>query len=119
MKWFDSYYPLLKKLPDECGDCWLTHETHLEHEVKVVRFFVILKKIRNKISEKNLEKFGKKFKKKKCQPFKANAIIFDQTRFKEALKGYFGGLPDFKKRNTDTQVRVNLMTAVITIYAKI
>ena len=35
LKWFDAWFPLLKKLPEKCGDCWLTHEKHLEHEVWV------------------------------------------------------------------------------------
>ena len=31
-------------------------------------------------------------------------IIFDATRYKDAMKyGFAGGLPDFKKRNTETQ----------------
>ena len=43
-----------------------------------------------------------------CKPREAGAIIFDHTRFKLSIKrrkkGIFNRLPDFKKRNTETQV---------------
>ena len=64
--WWAGHGALLKRIPDECGGCWLTHEKHLEKE--------------------------------------AAGIIFDHTRYKAALNyQYGGGLPDFKRRNTERQ----------------
>merc|ERR1711935_523447 len=64
--WWSPEYPMLDRISEECGGCWLTHEKHLEKE--------------------------------------AAGIIFDNTRYKDALKhGFGGGLPDFANRNLDKQ----------------
>ena len=64
--WWSPPWPLMEKLDENCGGCWVTHDKSLEHQV--------------------------------------NGIIFDNTRFKDALLHDFGGgLPDFENRNVDSQ----------------
>ena len=36
--WWAPNEPLLHKIPEECGSCWLTHERHLEKEAAGIIF---------------------------------------------------------------------------------
>ena len=30
--WWAPQYPMLEKIPDQCGGCWMTHQKRLEKE---------------------------------------------------------------------------------------
>ena len=41
--WWGPEYPLLRKIEPECGECWITHEKHLEKEAAGFGFNPFLK----------------------------------------------------------------------------
>ena len=90
--WWGPEYPLLRKIEPECGECWITHEKHLEKEAAGSGFNLFFECC------------------KMCYDYKPRkAIIFDNTRYVFALHGKLHQqfeqltMPDFENRNTETQ----------------